>query len=125
MDRVNRFICPSCKMTWQIQLGHGFCHARLENVLDAFPADIQEKILADTKGEAFPSFEFQYKAAVCPKCRQVLSVPVIHLHQSGNTYAPACPDCGISVQIKEEEETLICPVCGESPLFSEDAGRWD
>ena len=112
MGRVNRFICPSCKMTWQIQLGHGFCHARLENVLDAFPA-------------AFPSFEFQYKAAVCPKCRQVLSVPVIHLHQSGNTYAPACPDCGISVQIKEEEETLICPVCGESPLFSEDAGRWD
>ena len=48
MGRINRFLCPSCRMTWQIQLGHGFRHALLENVLEAFPEDIREKILADS-----------------------------------------------------------------------------
>lgn len=125
MGRINRFLCPSCRKTWQIQLGHGFRHALLENVLGAFPADIQEQILADVKGESFPSFEFQYRAAVCPKCQQVIAVPVIYLHQSGHIYSPACPDCGTSVQIKEEEEKLTCPRCGESSLISEEVGRWD
>ena len=125
MGRINRFLCPSCRMTWQIQLGHGFRHALLENVLEAFPEDIREKILADTKGESFPSFEFQYQAAACAKCRQVLSVPVIHLHKSGSTDAPACPDCGSPVRIKQEEESLTCPRCGESPLTAQEMGRWD
>lgn len=125
MGRIHEFKCPSCEMSWQVFLGHGIGHAVLERVLDVFPADVQQKILKDTEGEQFPYFEFNYRPAVCRQCGKVVSVPVICLHQSGNTYASPCPECGASLTIQPEDEDLICPHCGKSTLSAEEVGIWD
>ena len=125
MGIIQKFECPSCGTSWEVFLGHGMGHALIEDVLNVFPADIQEKILADTREEQFPSFEFNYRPAVCWQCRKVVSVPVTYLHQSGHTYSPDCPDCGASVMIPPEGKELICPQCGKSALSAEETGRWD
>ena len=57
MGIIQKFKCPSCEMSWEVFLGHGMGHALIEDVLDVFPSDIRQKILADTQGEQFPAFE--------------------------------------------------------------------
>ncbi len=125
MGRIRKYTCLSCNTSWQITLGHGIGHAVLKSVLDLFPPEMRLSILSDTEGEQIPSFEFNYRPAVCPQCRKVVSVPVIYLHRSGNTYSSACPDCGCHVSAETEETELICPCCKSSVLSAEDAGAWD
>lgn len=125
MGRISEFVCPSCHMSWEVQLGHGMWHAALENVLDEFPPDIRQKILADTGEEENPVFEFNYCPAVCWQCRKVVAVPVIYLHRTGQTYAAACPDCGNAIAVQSEDAEILCPQCGKDPLLAEDIGRWD
>lgn len=125
MGRISEFVCPSCNMSWEVQLGHGMGHADLESVLDEFPLDIQQKILADTEGEPYQAFEFNYCPAVCGQCQKVVAVPVIYLHQNGQTYMTACPDCGSSIALQTENTENICPYCGKSTLSAEEIGRWD
>ena len=125
MGRSREFACPSCSASWQLFLGHGMGHATLENVLDEFPADIQQKILADTKDEKIPSFEFNFCPAVCRQCKKVIAVPVIYLHHSEQTYFAPCPDCGSTVDIFKEDEDTRCPFCGEGLLSLSDIGSWD
>lgn len=125
MGRISKYICPSCNASWQIALGHGIGHAVLDSVLDLFPAKVRQNILSDTEGEPFPSFEFNYRPAICPQCQKVIPVPVIYLHQSGNTYSADCPDCNHHVTVRPKEAKLICPRCQESALSAEDIGTWD
>lgn len=125
MGRVSEFVCPSCHTSWEIQLGHGMGHAALENVLNEFPSDICQKVLSDTERERNPVFEFNYCPAVCWQCRKVVAVPVIYLHQSGQTYTAVCPDCGSSAAIHTEDAEILCPYCGKSTLTVEEVGRWD
>ncbi len=125
MGRISKFICPSCRTSWQVSLGHGMEHAVLENVLNAFPADIQQKILSNVKEEQIPSFDFGYQTAICRDCRDVISIPVIYLHQSGKTYFTDCPECKSPAVVYPENEELVCPRCGKGVLLSEEIGRWD
>ncbi len=125
MGRISEFVCPSCGMSWTVQLGHGMGHAALESVLDAFPEELQQKILADTEREQIPWFEFNYHPAACWHCRKVAAVPMIYLHQSGNTYTAPCPDCGNSAAVFNEDTQTLCPYCGNGGLSAEDVGRWD
>ncbi len=125
MGRISELVCPSCNASWQLFLGHGMSHAALENVLDEFPADIQKKILADTKDEQIPSFEFNYYPSVCRQCKKVIAVPVIYLHHTGQTYFAPCPDCGNTGDAFQEGEAAECPFCGEGVLIMNDCGNWD
>lgn len=125
MGRISIFVCPSCDMSWEVRLGHGMGHAALESVLDEFPSDIRQNILADTGGEQYPAFEFNYCPAVCQQCQRVVPVPVIYLHQTGQTYTAACPDCGNSIAVQEEDAEILCPHCGKGILEVEEIGRWD
>ncbi len=125
MGRITEFTCSSCGMSCQLFLGHGMGHGTLENVLQEFSADVQQKILADTEEEKIPSFEFSYRPAVCRQCRKVLSVPVIHLHRTRRTYFEPCPVCGKFVSILQDSEEVICPCCGEGILEKKDTGNWD
>jgi predicted RNA-binding Zn-ribbon protein involved in translation (DUF1610 family) len=125
MGRISKFLCPSCNKSWQTTLGHGIDHAVLENILDIFPPEIQKSILSDIEGGQIPAFEFNYRPAVCTRCRKVLSVPVIYLHRTKKTYSSVCPDCGNDVTIQSEDEKLICPHCQNSALSVEDIGIWD
>ena len=108
MGRIREYTCSSCNKVWRVHTGHGMEHAILKNVLDAFPTDIQQKIILDTKEEQFPYFEFNYRPAVCTRCRKVLS----------------CPDCHKAVVIQEEEAKLSCPFCKEIMSLRE-IGTWD
>lgn len=125
MGKISGFVCPSCHKSWEVQLGHGMGHAALESVLDEFPPDIRQKILADTGGEPYPAFEFNYFPAVCWQCQNIVAVPVIYLHQTGQTYTGACPDCGNSIAVQEEDAEILCPHCGKGALAAEEIGRWD
>ncbi len=125
MGRINEFTCSSCNTTWQVRLGHGLGHAMLESVLEEFSEENQQKILEDTEGEEFPSFEFQFRTAICQRCKNVVAVPVITLLQSGQTYFNGCPDCGNSVIIPEQGSEMSCPNCGKAALTEEEIGRWD
>ena len=125
MGRISEFVCPSCNMSWEARLGHGMGHAALGSVLEVFPPDIQQKILADTEGEQYPAFEFNYCPAVCWQCQKVVAVPVIYLHQAGQTYTAACPDCGNSIAVQTEDGEILCPHCGKENLTVEEIGRWD
>lgn len=124
MGRVREYTCSSCNKVWRVHTGHGMEHAILKNVLDAFPTDIQQKIILDTKEEQFPYFEFNYRPAVCQECQNIIAIPVIHLHQSGHTYSSTCHDCHKAVVIQEEEAKLSCPFCKEIMSLRE-IGTWD
>lgn len=125
MGRISVFVCPSCDRSWEVQLGHGMGHAAFESVLDEFPPDIRQDILADTGGEQYPAFEFNYCPALCRQCQSVVPVPVIYLHQTGQTYTGACPDCGSSIAVQEEDARVLCPHCQKGILAVEEIGRWD
>lgn len=125
MGRISKFTCPVCNRSWQLRLGHGIGHAVLESVLGVFPMDIQQKILADTQGEQIPSFEFNYRPAICGRCEKVVSIPSIYLQQRGDVYSAKCPDCEGDVTIVEENSEIACPHCKKGALLAEETGSWD
>ena len=94
MGKIREFTCPSCQKSWRINVGHGLRHATLENVIQAFPPEIQQKIKETAAKEQLPLFEFHYSAALCAQCQAVVSVPVIRFLQTGKQYTGVCPDCG-------------------------------
>lgn len=125
MGRIREFSCPSCGMSCLLFLGHGMRHGTLENVLQEFSAGVQKKILADTKEEKIPSFEFNYRPAVCRQCKKILAVPGVYLHRTGQTYFGTCPECGGMVSVLQTDEKAMCPCCGGAVLEVNDNGNWD
>ena len=125
MGKTLELTCPSCNEEWQLRTGHGLAHATLENVLGAFPKEVQEKILSDTASERFPAFDFQYRPAICATCRKPVAAAEITLHATGATYMAPCPDCGATVSFFEEGADSPCPSCGQATLSIQDIGFWD
>lgn len=125
MGTIREFKCPSCYGTWRLRLGHGVMHGTLEHVLKAFPSDIQLKIFEDTKGDPAPLFNFNYRAAVCSECQDVVAVPVIYLHKTKHSYSSGCPECGSTSLIQKEDPQFICPQCKISHLLAQNIGNWD
>lgn len=125
MGTVKEFKCPTCYGTWRLRVGHGMMHGSLKHVLETFPADIQQKILADIKGEQAPFFNFNYRAAECPQCQAIVAVPVIYLHETKQTYSSGCPECGNMPSMLPEDSAVICPHCKKGQLFIQNIGDWD
>lgn len=118
MGKICEFTCPACQSSWTINIGHGLRHATLENVCKAFPAEIQQKIKETAAEEHLPLFEFNYRAALCPQCKAVISVPVIRFLQTGKSYIGVCPECGNSEDCKPQPSD---PGCGSQHCGGSDS----
>ena len=123
MGTIRKFTCPDCDWTWQVNLGHGIRHATLESVLTEFPEEMHPAILADSDGSPTPIFDFQYRAAHCPQCNKIISLPVISI--GGTVHAGSCPHCGSKPELLKEEQSLHCPQCGSTRLAGQNMGHWD
>lgn len=124
MGVIREFRCPSCEKTWKLALGHGMRHGMLGRVMEAFPQDIQRKIVENV-GKSLPLFTFHYKAAVCGQCRNLVALPVLELIESGHTYIGRCPQCHGEPELVKEESEMICPGCQEARVCVQDIGHWD
>ena len=124
MGVIREFRCPSCEKTWKLSTGHGMRHGMLGRVMEAFPQDIQRKIVEDV-GKSLPLFTFNYEAAVCGQCRELVALPVLQLMDSGHTYRGRCPRCGGEPELLEEDSRVLCPACEKDRLGVQDVGHWD
>lgn len=124
MGVVREYRCPSCEKTWKLWIGHGMKHGMLGRVMEAFPADIQKKIL-EGAGRELPLFSFNYEASVCGHCGSVVAVPVLRLIESGQTYVGRCPECGGEAEPLGESARISCPGCRQAVLQVQDTGHWD
>lgn len=125
MGTIREFRCSSCHEGWRVNVGHGMMHGALEQVLKLFPNDIRQMILADTKGEQAPLFNFNFCAAVCSECCNIVVIPVIYLHETDKTYFSGCPECGGLVTLPEKDSEYICPRCKKHQLLIQNIGSWD
>ena len=125
MGVIRQLKCPSCHKEWQLCLGHGMRHGVLGRAMEAFSEDLQKKIVEEAQGGQLPLFHFNYKAAVCGRCRRVVAVPVLRLIETGQVFVGECPDCGGVVRVPEEGSPIICPSCGSGELDELDTGHWD
>lgn len=125
MGTIRDFECPSCYGTWRIRVGHGMMHGSLNHVLKAFPPDIQKKILTDIDGEPDPFFNFNYQAAACLQCGEIIAVPVLYLHKTECSYVSGCPECGSLELMPEEDSNFQCPRCNNKQLSVQVIGSWD
>lgn len=123
MGRISQFVCPECRQAWKINLGHGLRHAVLDKVLNEFSQEMREKILARIGGQQIFDFDFNYRAAVCGHCGEVVAVPVLGLRGMGEPFVGECPACGHAPEIGGE--TLACPHCGAARLEEQTVGMWD
>lgn len=123
MGILRKFACPYCEGAWEVKLGQGIRHAMLESVLREFPEEMHPAILASAGGSPMPIFDFQYQAARCARCGEIISVPVITI--GGNVHAAPCPHCGDAAKVLDEEETPLCPRCGRGRIASQRVGHWD
>ncbi len=130
MGKIREFTCPSCQKSWRINVGHGLRHATLENVIQAFPPEIQQKIKETAAKEQLPLFEFHYSAALCAQCQAVVSVPVIRFLQTGKQYTGVCPDCGSanSASLNDDlngDSNSGIPNCSNQDRTAPNAGHQD
>lgn len=127
MGMIQTFTCPACHESWEITTGHGIMHSTLERVLKAFPQDMQMAIRIEVQGQLAPIFHFNYCAASCSRCKNIVAVPVIYFPKSGRSYTSFCPQCSTAadLEILKENASPICPRCKSSLLSAEDSGRWD
>ncbi|MCI8662466.1 MAG: hypothetical protein HFG69_04265 [Hungatella sp.] len=125
MGVIRRLTCPSCQKEWQLRLGHGMRHGVLGRVMEVFSEDIQREIAADVNTEQLSLFHFNYRTALCRKCRSVEAVPVLHLMESGRSYIGICPVCGGEVELLDEDSRIVCPACERDELNEQETGHWD
>lgn len=125
MGRIQEYKCPSCHGFWKLFLGHGWNHGSIKQVLKVFSPELQNKIIAEAKGDPDPLFLFNYQAALCKDCQNLLAVPVIQFLETKRMFMPKCPDCGGDVEILAEDSDVICPRCKKEILCLQEIGNWD
>ncbi len=125
MGIIRQLKCTSCGREWQLRLGHGMRHGILGRVMEVFPEDIQRSIAAEVDAGQLPLFRFDYRAAVCGRCRNVAAVPVLELIEKKKAFVGECPDCRGSAELLEEDLPVICPGCKNGQLEMQDIGHWD
>lgn len=125
MGVIRQYQCPSCRESWELCIGHGMKHGVLGRVIEEFPEDIRLKIVKDVQGRELPLFHFQYQAAVCGHCQDIVAIPVLQLLESGQSYVGRCPECGSEAKLTAEDSPVVCPGCGKALLDIRDTGRWD
>lgn len=124
MGKIEKVACASCKREWQCMTGCGLSHALLPDVVRAFPEEIGKKVMAETE-EEFPVFEFGYRIAICGRCSNVVSVPVLKLEEKNTEYVGPCPVCGEEASLIADIVDAACPRCGKKRLWTEETGGWD
>lgn len=125
MGAIQEIRCPSCHGSWKIRAGHGRRHGRLDQVLKAFPEDMQKKILADAGRNREPLFLFNYRMAACPQCRNIVAVPFLRFLETGWTYVSPCPQCSGTAEVLEEDLPISCPRCQKEGMAVLEIGNWD
>lgn len=125
MGNISQFSCPDCRQAWRVNLGHGMNHAMLNTVLEAFSEQTRQKIVGCVGGRQILYFDFNYRAAVCSRCGNIVEIPVLKLPEIGETFVGECPECDHSAEIIKDGETPMCPHCGAAALEETPLGHWD
>lgn len=125
MGRIHEYKCPSCHGVWKLFLGHGWNHGSIKQVLKVFSPELQNKIITEAKGDPDPLFLFNYQAALCKDCQNLVAVPVIQFLETKKTFVEKCPDCGGDAEILAEDSDIICPRCKKENLCLQEIGNWD
>lgn len=125
MGEIVKISCGSCKEEWQCTTGYGLRHARLQDVVSAFPAAVERDIVKTAGDEPFPVFEFGYRISVCRNCRSIVSVPVLKLTEADAGFSGVCPVCRRKTRLVLNPKRTSCPSCGKRTLRAEETGHWD
>ncbi len=126
MGEIWRISCKECGRDWECRTGCGFRHGQLSAVVQEFLPDIQKKIQADTSSNPLALYDFGYRTVGCPHCRNMVSVPVLEMKDTGHIFVGLCPQCnGVIRQEELADEICCCPACHSGGLSVEPAGLWD
>lgn len=125
MGRIVAISCACCGAHFRVKTGCGVLHGDLTEVLKAFSKEQKEEIAECLKGEPFPVYDFAFRIGFCTRCADFVSVPALKLPEYGKAYIGACEKCNNQVELTENVQKMLCPVCGGSVLHTEEIGFWD
>lgn len=142
MGRLYKISCEKCKREWECRTGCGLMHGRLALAEEEFPEEIKRAIRAEVSKQSLDLFDFGYRIAVCGRCGNVVSVPVLKLLEREKVFVGLCPECESVVPQEElwtgqpeesqdgqperqEIESHDCPACQEKALSIQPIGLWD
>ncbi len=116
----------ACGYECRIQEGAGLRAIDPETAYRFFPdrADLISEGLAS--GQIRGTVVYT-RPGVCDACKKIVPVSLLHIEYAGGgneTVTGACPGCAGAVRIFEEDEPVICPICGKE-MEAQIAGFWD
>lgn len=125
MGEITNIHCTFCNADWDCRVGSGMLHGSLESVAALFPEKQKEEIARYENQMPSPNFTFSLRAACCKHCREIVSIPVLIMTETGTVFTAPCPSCGTKLKPIARPSICACPVCGKTALKSEMIGRWD
>lgn len=125
MGEIISIHCNSCHADWECRTGSGLMHGNLESAAESFSAEVQKEIELAAKQTPLSLFTFSFCIARCNHCGRIVSVPVLTLTETDNTFIGLCPVCNQKARPVARLLKTACPVCGKISLRSDTVGRWD
>ena len=126
MGQILRLKCRKCGYGSDLWIGAGMSFYSVENVMDIFDQEIQEKIKEAVKGISLRDYDVRKVIGICKECGKISAVGYFKMHAADGKdieYTAKCP-CGADVEKIGSEDNIKCPTCGEV-LEVNEVGHWD
>lgn len=125
MGEIKIISCCNCGKSWECRTGCGILHGSLKEIAKSYEKEMAEEIRALALQQPPVLYDFSFHAAQCMYCRNVVSIPMLSVKQSGKTYTGLCSVCGKNAELQQNTERMVCPACNTSGLEQSEIGRWD
>lgn len=123
MGQIKKITCKYCTTSWEVAVGAGRAHCRVENILHFFRDDDQKKILETLGENKKKGFNFQFIPGYCEDCKKIVSKPTIKICETGEEYTGICNSCG--TKLGTACGNPECPECKKIGWQETLEGFWD
>ncbi len=123
MGEMIRYTCGECGYETTLSLGSGLAGIWEQGVRTAFAPQLLAAFDDAKANGALERFYMENERMLCPACRALLAIPVLHYVVRGDekTLIGPCPACGGA---PVPNGGTVCPKCGGA-LAAERTGFWD
>ncbi len=125
MGEIVHIHCTFCNADWECRVGSGMLHGSLKSVAGLFPETQKEDIAHYETQKPSPNNTLSFRTACEKHCRELVTLPVLTMPETGTVFTAPCPTCGAKLRPTVRPSKCACPSCGKTALESEMSGRWD
>lgn len=125
MGKIEKISCHHCGQNWECRTGCGISHGSLKEIAKLYEKEMAEEIRALAQQLPPVLYDFSFHAAQCMYCRNIVSIPILSIKQSGKSYMGTCPVCDKNTEFQQNIGQMTCPACNVAGLEQSEIGRWD